>query len=142
MYAVAPTNQRYADLTMTVSAGSAVISVVAEPTLHHTGGAMHGAHYFKLLDDACFFAANSLVPDVFVLTASFNIQLLAPVVGGALTATGEVLRAGRNLIFAEGRLVDGDGKLLATGSGTFARSRLKLAEIEGYLEQPDAGGGV
>ena len=39
----------------------------------HAAGAVHGSYYFKVLDDACYFAANSLVSDVFVLTVSFVI---------------------------------------------------------------------
>ncbi len=48
------------------------------PHLHHAGGAVHGANYFKAMDDAAFFAANSLVDDVFVLTVSFNVYFLRP----------------------------------------------------------------
>ncbi len=44
--------------------------------------------YFKALDDAAFFAANSVVEDVFVLTTNFNIQLLRTVTEGTLIATG------------------------------------------------------
>jgi acyl-coenzyme A thioesterase PaaI-like protein len=36
---------------------------------HHSIHAVHGSVYFKALDDAAFFAVNSLVEDVFVLTA-------------------------------------------------------------------------
>jgi acyl-coenzyme A thioesterase PaaI-like protein len=44
--------------------------------------------YFKLLDDAAFFAVNSVVRDVFVLTVSFNIYLTRPVSAGELKASG------------------------------------------------------
>jgi len=46
--------------------------------------AMHGSVYFKCLDDAAFFAANSIVQEVFVLTVTFNVVLLRPVAAGAL----------------------------------------------------------
>jgi len=32
--------------------------------------------YFKLLDDAVYFAANSVVEDVFLLLSSFNGNLI------------------------------------------------------------------
>ena len=40
----------------------------------HALNAIHGTVYFKLLYDAAFFAANSVVKDVFVLTSSFNLE--------------------------------------------------------------------
>ena len=48
--------------------------------------------YFKLLDDAAFFAVHSIVTDVFVLTTSFNINLIRPVSSGVITAKGKVTR--------------------------------------------------
>lgn len=43
---------------------------------------VHGPVYFRALDDAGFFAVNSLVEDVFVLTASFNVNLFRPMKSG------------------------------------------------------------
>ena len=48
-------------------------------------------NYRKLLDDATFFAASSLVDDVFVLTASFNIYFLRPISAGTMTARGTIV---------------------------------------------------
>ena len=36
--------------------------------MFHTAGAAHGTLFFKMLDDAAFYAANSLVTDRFLLT--------------------------------------------------------------------------
>ncbi len=44
-------------------------------------GAVHGAHYFLVWDNAAFFAANALVEDVFVLMISFTTGLTRPVSG-------------------------------------------------------------
>lgn len=119
---------------MEITEGKAEASMVVTPDLCHAAGSMHGAYYFKLLDDAAFFAANSVVQDVFVLTADFSIQLFRPVVSGRATAYGTVTKAGRTLIFAESVLVDDKGRELARGRGTFARSQTVLADIAPYRD--------
>jgi uncharacterized protein (TIGR00369 family) len=86
-------------------------------------GAMHGSCYFKLLDDAAFFAAQARETDCFVLTVNFNLTLLKPVLPGTeLVARGRVISASKSIIVAESSLFDADGTLLATGSGTFMKN--------------------
>ena len=130
-YLDAPCNETL-QLSINISERCADISLVAQPAHHHAAGAVHGSYYFKLLDDAAYFAANSVVEDVFVLTASFSIQLLRPVVGGTLRAHGEVVRVGRNMIFADAVLTDDGGRELARGSGLCAPSEMKLASVPAY----------
>ncbi len=131
MYLSAPTNDAY-NPRILIEEAAAEITLEVGPHFHHAGGAVHGSHYFKALDDAAFFAVNSLVDDVFVLTVSFNIFLLRPVVEGTLTATGSVANASRNLWIAESTVVDDGGRLLARGSGSFMRSRIALADVATY----------
>jgi uncharacterized protein (TIGR00369 family) len=131
MYLAAPTNQRYHNLTLQIGEGSATVGFEVTDDLHHAAGALHGAHLFKLLDDAAFFAANSVVTDVFVLTAQFSVQMLAPVAAGVVRARGRLTRAGSALLFADSVLT-ADGRELARGQGTFARSRQALATVHGY----------
>jgi acyl-coenzyme A thioesterase PaaI-like protein len=65
--------------------------IPVRPEFFHAAHAVHGSVYFKALDDAAFFAVNSLVTDVFVLTASYNLYLTRPVTEGALRAVGRVV---------------------------------------------------
>ena len=76
MYYAAPINV-YFKPTLLIGQGSAELCIPVRSDFHHSLGAMHGAVYFKALDDATFFAANSIVEDFFVLTASFQIDFLA-----------------------------------------------------------------
>ena len=46
--------------------------------LFHAGGAAHGTIYFKMIDDAAFYACNSLVTDRFLLTTAFNLLFTRP----------------------------------------------------------------
>jgi uncharacterized protein (TIGR00369 family) len=131
MYLSAPFNEIF-DPELTISEGEAEVSFAAGPHLHHAGNAVHGSNYFKALDDAAFFAVNSLVADVFVLTVTFNTQLLRPISEGRLIAKGRVVNAGRTVWVADSTLVDDRGRLLARGTGTFMRSKIALADIASY----------
>ena len=133
MYLSAPCNEVYQP-RITIRRGEAEVTIEALPHLHHAGRAVHGSSYFKLMDDAAYFAVNSLVEDVFVLTVSFNIYLLRPISEGIMSATGRVVSASRNLWIAESTLVDSDGRTLGRGSGSFMRSKSALTDTIGYAE--------
>ena len=117
---------------ITIGDGEAEVRIEVDPKFFHAAGAVHGSVYFKAMDDAAFFAANSVVEDVFVLTTSFNIHLLRPVTEGTLIATGTVVSATKNLLIADAELKDEKGRLLGRGTGSFMRSRMLLADVPGY----------
>lgn len=118
--------------TLHVSQGAAEILMPVRPEFFHAAHAVHGSVYFKALDDAAFFAVNSLVTDVFVLTASFNIYLLRPVTGGVLRAVGRIVHRSRSHFLAEAELFDGEERQVARGSGSFVRSNIALSPDVGY----------
>lgn len=132
MYNEGANINRFFQPTVKISEGRAEVVLQVDPKFFHAAGAIHGAVYFKSLDDSAFFAANSLVEDVFVLTMSFNIYLLRPVSEGKLIAVGKVFRAGANVIFAESEMFDEQERVVARGSGTFAKSKVKLTPEIGY----------
>ena len=131
MYAFAPTNRYYMP-TMHVEDGYAEVVIVVRQDFLHPAGAVHGAVYFKALDDAAFFAVNSLVNDVFVLTVSFNIYLTRPISQGEMRAIGQVIHRSRRLFIAQSKLADPDGREIAWGSGTYMRSAVQLSPKLGY----------
>jgi uncharacterized protein (TIGR00369 family) len=133
MYLSAEFNEIYLP-QLNISEGAAIVSFDAGPHLHHAGRAVHGSNYFKALDDAAFFAVNSLVEDVFVLTVTFNIQLLRPISEGRMIATGKVVNAGRTVWVADSTLVDEPGRILGRGTGTFMRSKTALNDIASYTD--------
>jgi len=130
-YHGAPINRLY-EPQLTVEEGRAEVVMEVRPEHFHAAGALHGSVYFKALDDACFFAANSLVREVMVLTASFNLYFLRPVSAGSLRAIAKVVNQSRQLLIAEGELLASDGKTLARASGTFMRSQIALSDRLGY----------
>ena len=131
MYRSAPINQFY-NPTIRVADGTAEVALNVRPEFFHAAGAMHGSVYFKCLDDAAFFATNSVVQDVFVLTVTFNVVLLRPVSQGLIKAVGRLVHASRSLLLAEAELFADSGKSLARASGTFMRSATVLGPELGY----------
>ena len=133
MYLSAPINvQVYNGITIAVSQEHAELTLPIGPKYHHAAFAMHGSVYFKLLDDAAFFAVNSIVEDVFVYTVSINIQLLRPVAGGTIRSVGGAKFKSTKLFIADSELFDEKGKLVGRGTGNFMRSKIALNEEIGY----------
>jgi len=131
MYAAAPLNDFY-NPTMQVSRGEAEIEIELDEKFNHAAGAVHGSVYFKMLDDAAFFAANSLEKEVFVLTTSFTTYITRPVSKGKMKSVGKVVNKNRTQFIAEAVVYDSRGKEIGRGNGIFVRSKQKLSETPGY----------
>ncbi|MCA1764152.1 MAG: PaaI family thioesterase [Flavobacteriales bacterium] len=122
----------YPTSSISISEGRAEVSVEIGDDYFHALNAVHGSVYFKLLDDAAFFAVNSIVTEFFVLTTSFNLNLIRPVSSGKLTASGQVRFRSPSLYTAESVLLNENGKEIAFGTGNFALSKVKLSTVDSY----------
>lgn len=133
MYLSAPINMDiYKGITMHISEERAELSLEVGPKFFHAAGAIHGSVYFKMLDDAAFFAVSSVVRNVFVYTVSFNVQLLRPVTHGVIRSIGELKFNSNNLFIADSVLYDEQNKVVGRGSGNFMKSKIELTEEIGY----------
>lgn len=133
MYLAGPINQVFKP-RIVVWKENAEIEIEVKPSYFHSAGAVHGAVYFKMLDDAAFFAANSIVVDYFVLTQSFTTHLYRPVSSGRMKSMGRVVDQTESRIHAESFVYDVKGKKLGKGTGVFVRGRLPLMDALGYKE--------
>ena len=132
LYAAAPINGMFRSKLEITGEGQARIRFDIEPGHYHAAGAAHGTTYFKMLDDAAFYAANSLVNDFFLLTTAFNLLLTRPIKAGPVVAEGRWVNGRRRVLVADAWLLDADGEQVARGTGTFMRSRIPLATLPGY----------
>jgi uncharacterized protein (TIGR00369 family) len=132
MYDRAPINEWFRPLLRIPEEGRAEIEMPVREDFYHAAQAIHGCVYFKALDDATFFAAQSVVRDVFVVTSSFQLYFLRPVSEGHLLARGQVVSRSKRLYIAEGVLFDSRGREVARGSGTFMPSSIELGPQLGY----------
>ncbi len=131
MYHGAPVNRYFAP-RVTIGDGTADLAMEVREDMFHAANAAHGVVYFKALDDAAFFAANSRVPDVFVLTARLEVDLLRPLGVGLLAAKGRLAPGDGKRLVAESEAWDAEGRLVGKARGEFARSRITLADLPGY----------
>lgn len=132
LYQTAPVQKLYQGISIVVSEGKSKITYPVDATHFHGGGSLHGAVFFKLLDDAAYFAAASIITDVFIVTASFQIKMKKPVTGGLLTAIGTLLQHSGDKLTAEAEIRDADGALVATGNGLFIKTSNPLESIADY----------
>ncbi|CAD7923910.1 unnamed protein product [Amoebophrya sp. A120] len=163
-YAAAPISGLINLHRMAIGKGKTVLRMPTtnRQDLCHTGKQLHGSVYFKLLDDAAYFAAQSYEREVFLLTTSFSLYLMRPVrpedKGMQLEARGLVINATTNLITAEATLWScavqdqepqgsaaerGEKKaqevIVGKGIGTFQRSKIPLKGLPGFSGE-DYGG--
>ncbi|KMS52816.1 thioesterase [Novosphingobium barchaimii LL02] len=136
LYASAPINHMFRSSLEITGEGRSRIVFLVEPGSFHAAGAAHGTIYFKMLDDAAFYAANTHVTDRFLLTTSFNMHLSKPIKGGRIVAEGRWVSGRRRVLVAESWLVDEDGDECGRGTGTFMRSRIALSSLPGYSIPP------
>lgn len=133
MYLLANVNTQLFDTTTAhITKGKAEIGLTVMPKYFHALNAMHGSVYFKLLDDAAFFAVNSVVEDAFVLTRSFEIHFKRPVTEGNILAKGELLSSDGETFVAKSELVNEAGKVVGYGQGDFVKSKVALTPEIGY----------
>ncbi len=118
---------------VSISKGEAQITLPVREDFFHSAGAMHGALYFLALDNAAFFAVNSLVEDVFVLTTSFTTYITKPVSEGIVRAVGKVVNQNKTQFIAESVVYDSNDNEIARANGIFVKSKMPLNEKIGYF---------
>ena len=134
LYASAPINALFSSRIEITGEGTARIEFDIDESCYHAAGAAHGTVYFKMLDDAAFYAANSLVTDRFLLTTAFNLFFTRPLKAGPVVAEGRWISGRKRVYVAEARLIDATGEEAARGAGTFMRSAIPLGTLDGYRQ--------
>ena len=132
LYRQAPVNALFQSTLEILEPGRARIIFDVTPETFHAARAAHGTLYFKMMDDAAFYACNSLVSDRFLLTTAFNLVFTRPIREGPIIAEGRWVSGKRRVFVAEARLVDEAGEEIGRGTGTFMRSHISLAGLPGY----------
>ena len=100
--------------------------------VYHAAGAAHGTIYFKMLDDAGFYAANTFVSDRFLLYV-IQPHFTKPVRSGRSSPRGAG-SAGGSGFRCRLRLVDEEDEI-GRGTGTFMRSHIPLSSLPGYVAE-------
>ena len=120
----------FEDTPVTVLLGAQVISCNAASGVFKIGfegrdqfcnmlGVIQGGIVTAMLDMAMSFAALARIgPDFRVPTLEMKTTYIAPARPGRLIGEGWPVRTGKTICFMEGRLLDDEGTLIASASGT------------------------
>lgn len=103
-----------------VAPGEAVFVCTPDESVYNPLGMVHGGLVCTLLDSAIGCAVQTTVGvGVGYTSLELKVNYLRPVHAGmSLRAHGWVVKPGRRVAFAEGDVRDGDGKVVATASGS------------------------
>jgi uncharacterized protein (TIGR00369 family) len=104
-----------------VGDGHAVFEGETGPHLLNPLGTVHGGWVLTLIDSATGCAAHSLLPAGFgITTVETKANFTRPIYqdSGRVRAEARVVVRGRQIITAEARVVDADGRVLAHGTST------------------------
>ncbi|GAB3143310.1 GNAT family N-acetyltransferase [Marisediminicola antarctica] len=102
-------------------AGTTTFECLPDESHYNPIGTVHGGLVCTLLDSAIGCAVQTTLPaDQGYTSIEIKVSYLRPVRAdtGRLTAVGTVTKPGRRVAFAEGTVVDAQGKLIATASST------------------------
>lgn len=82
-------------------------------------GIVHGGVVATLIDTATFWSAFMRVPeDAGLVNVDLKLNYLKPVEKGLLRAEGFAMRSGKSISYAESRVLDDHGELIAHGTST------------------------
>jgi uncharacterized protein (TIGR00369 family) len=104
-----------------VSHGRVVFQATPTRAFYNPIGTVHGGFAATLLDSCLGCAIHTTLPaGVGYTTVDLNITYLRALTDqtGPIRAIGEVIQSGRRIATAQGRLVDADDRLYATGTTT------------------------
>lgn len=100
-------------------AGRAVIEFTCGPEMCHSGGVAQGGFVTGWIDSAMAHACIArYTTDFWIATLEVKVSFFRPAMPGRVIAEGWIERAGKQTVFTEGQLLDGDGAVLAKASST------------------------
>jgi uncharacterized protein (TIGR00369 family) len=114
-----------------IEPGRAVFELAADERHHNPLGTLHGGVYCDLADAAMGYAyAATLAEGESFTTVEMKINFLRPVRRATLTATAQVVMAGKTLGYVECEVVDEQGRLVAKAASTCMKLRHGGSERE------------
>ncbi|PKH70231.1 thioesterase [Stenotrophomonas sp. Betaine-02u-21] len=104
-----------------VARGRVQVTGLPDTHAYNPIGTVHGGYVATLLDSACGCATHTLLQahqayTTLELKVSFHKAITRET--GRIDAIGEILSSGRRVAFAQARLVDGQGRLMASATST------------------------
>lgn len=100
-------------------AGRSRIRFTCRPEMCHSGGVAQGGFVTGWIDSAMAHACIArYTTEFWIATLEIKVTFFKPTPPGTVVAEGWIEKAGRQTVFAEGRLLNDDGEVLAKASST------------------------
>ncbi len=104
---------------MDAETGRSVIEFTCAPEMCHSGGVAQGGFVTGWIDSAMAHACIArYTTEVWIATLEVKVSFFKPATPGLVRAEGWIERAGKQTVFTEGHLLDGDRNVLAKASST------------------------
>jgi len=119
-YAWVPIGEHLGFHLREVHPGRVVIAGRPDPRSFNLLSSVHGGWTAAILDTAMALSCLSTLEDQTFTTLDIRINYLRPITAetGEVLAEGGVIQDGRKVAYCEAKLRDGQGKLLAHGTGS------------------------
>lgn len=99
--------------------GRSRVEFTCLPAMCHSGGVAHGGFVTGWLDSAMAHACIARYTEAFwIATLELKVSFFRAAGPGKVVAEGWIERAGKQTVFTESRLLDGEGTVLAKASST------------------------
>ncbi len=110
-----------------VEHGKLVVDYTVRTDMTNPAGVLHGGAAAAILDDLVGAMVFALGREYAYTSVNLNVDFLhAARLGDVVTVTAEVIRAGRNIIHCEGRIVATDGKIIAKCATNLIQTSIKI----------------
>ncbi|QJD79117.1 PaaI family thioesterase [Spirosoma rhododendri] len=110
-----------------VDEGLLVADLIVREDMTNPAGMLHGGATCALLDDLVGAMVFSLNREYLYVSVNMNVDFLhAARLGDMISIRAEAIRAGRNIVHCEGRIVAEDGKIIAKCSTNLVQTNTKL----------------
>lgn len=107
--------------------GKFVAQYVVRDEMTNPAGVLHGGMASAILDDLIGTMVFALGREHAYTSVNLNVDFLhAARTGDVLTATADVVRAGKNIVHCEGRITAFDGKIIAKCVTNLIQTSVKL----------------
>ena len=127
---------------VSIEVDRAVVACKIAPCHLQPFGIVHGGVLATLIDTATFWSVFMRLPqDAGLVNIDLKLNYLRPVSKGTITARGKCIRSGRSISYAEARVTDAAGQLLAHGTSTLMALPGKGIHlgVEKFIEDRDGG---
>ncbi|AQG82460.1 PaaI family thioesterase [Spirosoma montaniterrae] len=108
--------------------GKLIVDYTIREEMTNPAGVLHGGAAAAILDDLVGAMVFALGREYAYTSVNLNIDFLhAARLGDVVTATTEVIRAGKNIIHCEGRIIAADGKIIAKCATNLIQTSIRLS---------------